>query len=209
MTKPPLPIKPPALNALRAFETAARHGSFAAAAEELGVTAGAVSQHVKALEDWAGIALFDRQAQGVTLTEAGHQVLPAFTKAFNQMAVALNGLRDLAPKTEVRIAAPTALAQGWLSDRLARIAQALPQVAVTVTEMDHPPNLSRSLFDLSLFPRTPQDQPEEMVFAYTPAQLAQMLGGPVDPAHALVLEVPPRKAPTPDLVEVITQLVSE
>ncbi len=64
-----MPVAPPrpkglALNALRAFEAAARLGGFAAAAEELGVTAGAVTAHVKALEEALGAPLFERHAKG-------------------------------------------------------------------------------------------------------------------------------------------------
>ena len=61
----------PPLNALRAFEAAARHLSFLKAAEELHVTAGAVSQQIKTLEDHLSLKLFRRQARGVLLTDAG------------------------------------------------------------------------------------------------------------------------------------------
>lgn len=79
-----LPRRPkgPPLNALRAFEAAARLDSFVAAAEELGVTAGAVSQHVKAVEAWSGTSLFERSAQGVSLSAAGRLLTEDFTRAF-------------------------------------------------------------------------------------------------------------------------------
>ena len=64
MSVAPTRPKGPPLNAMRAFEAAARHNSFVAAAEELSVTPGAISQHVKALEGWAGVDLFRRNAQG-------------------------------------------------------------------------------------------------------------------------------------------------
>ena len=67
----------PPLTALRAFEAAARHGSFVRAAAELSVTPGAISQHVKGLEQLLGLTLFQRQARGVRLTEAGRAYLPA------------------------------------------------------------------------------------------------------------------------------------
>ena len=79
---PPRPKGPP-LNALRAFEAAARLGGFALAAEELSVTPGAVSQHIRALEDWAGVALFERRAQGVRLTPEGAALAPRFARAFD------------------------------------------------------------------------------------------------------------------------------
>lgn len=67
--------KGPHLNALRAFEATARLGSFSMAAEELSVTAGAVTQHVKALEAWAGTKLFARKAHGVELTPLAEELL--------------------------------------------------------------------------------------------------------------------------------------
>ena len=66
-----MPAKLPPLASLRAFEAAARHLSFAKAAEDLLVTPGAVSQQVKQLEDWLGVALFRRLPKGVLLTDAG------------------------------------------------------------------------------------------------------------------------------------------
>ena len=72
----------PPLNGLRAFEAAARHLSFTRAADELGVTPGAVSQQVKALERALGVALFRRLPRSLVLTEAGEGYLPAITAAF-------------------------------------------------------------------------------------------------------------------------------
>lgn len=88
----------PSLNGLKAFEAAARHLSFKAAAGELGVTAGAVSQQVKRLEASLGIALFRRLPQGLLLTREGAAYLPRISKAFDELteateavAPALNG----------------------------------------------------------------------------------------------------------------------
>ena len=63
----------PPLNALRAFEVAARHGGFTGAADELCVTRGAVSRHVKLLEETLGVALFRRLPRGIQLTEPGRR----------------------------------------------------------------------------------------------------------------------------------------
>ena len=73
---PPRPRLPPH-TAVRAFEAAARLGSFARAAQELFVTPAAVAHQVKALEDWAGGALFERHSQGIRLTPHGRRALPA------------------------------------------------------------------------------------------------------------------------------------
>ena len=72
----------PPLNALRAFETAARHMNFTRAAEELSVTPGAVSQQIQNLEDYVGAALFKRTAKGLLLTDAAQTALPALREAF-------------------------------------------------------------------------------------------------------------------------------
>ncbi|MEJ6395547.1 LysR family transcriptional regulator [Gymnodinialimonas sp. 2305UL16-5] len=88
----------PSLNGLKAFEAAARHLSFKAAAAELGVTAGAVSQQVKRLEISLGISLFRRLPQGLLLTREGAAYLPDVSRAFDVLtdateavAPALNG----------------------------------------------------------------------------------------------------------------------
>ncbi|MEO0818917.1 MAG: LysR family transcriptional regulator [Pseudomonadota bacterium] len=88
----------PSLNGLKAFEAAARHLSFKAAAGELGVTAGAVSQQVKRLEASLGISLFRRLPQGLLLTKEGRAYLPQISRAFDlltdateEIAPALNG----------------------------------------------------------------------------------------------------------------------
>lgn len=74
-----MPLPPP--NALRAFEAAARHESFARAAAELHVTQGAVSRHVKILEEHLGVALFRRRSQGVELTAPGRLPRPPPSEA--------------------------------------------------------------------------------------------------------------------------------
>lgn len=78
----------PPLSGLRAFEAAARHMSFKLAADELGVTAGAVSQHVKGLEEKLGLALFKRNARSIELTAAGKNYLPPISTAFEIIAEA-------------------------------------------------------------------------------------------------------------------------
>ncbi|MET1414486.1 LysR family transcriptional regulator [Roseibium sp. HPY-6] len=75
----------PSLNTLRAFEAAARHLSFKTAADELGVTAGAVSQQVKKLENSLGVLLFRRLPNGLLLTREGETYLPAITQVFEDL----------------------------------------------------------------------------------------------------------------------------
>ena len=77
----------PQLNALRSFEAAARHQSFTRAADELCVTQGAVSHQVKALEAELGLKLFNRERQGLAITDAGHDYLAVVRDAFDRIAL--------------------------------------------------------------------------------------------------------------------------
>lgn len=83
----------PPLNALRSFEAAARHRSFTRAALELGVTAGAVGQQVRALELLLGVRLFDRVHTQLVLTESGRAYVPALRDAFERLSTATSALR--------------------------------------------------------------------------------------------------------------------
>ena len=161
---PPRPKGPP-LNALRAFEAAARLGSFAAAAEELSVSPGAISQHIKAVEAWSGVPLFRRRAQGVDLTEAGRQVVPLLVGAFDGIGQATRMIRDMRPRKTLTVAALPSVAQLWLYPRMTAIRAALPGVKLSITALETPPNLRRDLFDLSLFPRDPRDCPDGLTLA--------------------------------------------
>ena len=151
MSVAPKRPKGPPLTAMRAFEAAARHVSFVAAAEELNVTPGAISQHIKTLESWSGAPLFRRNAQGVELTAAGASLVARFTAAFDGLADAARDLRNLKPNGDFHIAALPSVAQLWLPKRLSRVRARFPEVNFSVTAMETPPSLARELFDLALF----------------------------------------------------------
>ena len=160
MSVAPKRPKGPPLNAMRAIEAAARHVSFVAAADELNVTPGAISQHIKTLEDWAGTALFRRNAQGVELTASGASLVARFTLAFDALADATRALRNMAPEVDFHIAALPSVAQLWLPSRLSKIRAQFPQITFSVTAMEDPPNLSRDLFDLAIFFDNPNGSPD-------------------------------------------------
>ncbi|MDT8287906.1 MAG: LysR family transcriptional regulator, partial [Elusimicrobiales bacterium] len=80
----------PPLNALRAFEAAARHLSFTQAAAELNVTQAAVSHQIRGLEDWLGFPLFRRLSRALVLTEAGQLLFPEVREAMDILATAVN-----------------------------------------------------------------------------------------------------------------------
>ncbi len=182
---PPRPKGPP-LNALRAFEAAARLGGFAAAADELCVTAGAVAQHIKALEAWAGAALFERRSQGVELTVLGAGLCSEFTAAFDHMGEAVLSLRARATPQHIRIAALPSVAQLWLSPRLPAIRMAASDVTVSVTAMETRPNLKREPFDMSIFYDGEKSSPDsimiaaDVIFPVCAPQLAGRLKTPAD-----------------------------
>jgi LysR family glycine cleavage system transcriptional activator len=151
-----MPVKPqrprlPSLNALRAFEAAARCQSFAKAAEELGVTAGAVTQQIRQLEAWLGFPVFRRLAQGVVPTDAAREVLPRLTRGFDTLGQAVQTLRDSHRDRALSIAALPCIAQLWVSPRLAALQRAFPGLQISVSAMEQPPDPRREPHDLAIF----------------------------------------------------------
>lgn len=123
----------PPLNALRAFEAAARHLSLRKAAAELHVTPAAISHQIKALELALGVSVFKRLPQRVELTPAGEALLPRLTGAFEEMAQAVAGVRGLLHSGRVTIAAPPALASKWLAPRLNRFTALYPDIDLHIS----------------------------------------------------------------------------
>lgn len=189
---PPRP-KGPHLNALRAFEAAARLGSFSAAADELSVTPGAVTQHIKSLEQWTESQLFDRNARGVELTPLAEELLPMFSLAFDQLGLAVHALRTKGAPSKVRIATLPAIAQLWLAPRLGRLRQSAPEVSVSVVAMETPPNLGREPFDVSLFFSSPPLEADEIelfqdrIFPVCAPGVADRISSPEDLAKETLL----------------------
>lgn len=120
----------PPLNALRAFEAAARHLNFSRAADELSVTPGAVSQQIQNLEDYVGAALFRRTPKGLLLTDAAQTALPALREAFDRLAEAASLLTAAVDGRRLTITAAPSFAAKWLVPRLGRFEAAHPQVDV-------------------------------------------------------------------------------
>jgi LysR family glycine cleavage system transcriptional activator len=147
---PPRPRLPP-LNALRAFEAAARHESFAKAAHELGVTPAAIAQQVKSLEYWVRRPLFTRMSQGLRLTPVARQTLPGFIDAFDRLGGAVQELRRAALPEVVRLAALPSVAQLWLQPRLRALRKRFPRLELSVTALEQPPSFAREPYDLAIF----------------------------------------------------------
>ncbi|MFM0220834.1 transcriptional regulator GcvA [Paraburkholderia dipogonis] len=123
----------PPLNALRAFEAAGRLGSFKEAAAELHVTHGAVSQHVRALEEWLGASLFERHNRRIALTPAAKAYLGEIGPLFEQLsqATARYGFPETVSRT-LSVNAPATFTLRWLVPRLATFRAAHPAVDVKV-----------------------------------------------------------------------------
>lgn len=120
--------KLPPLNALKAFEAAARHGSFSAAAEALGVTHGAISRQLQTLEDWVGTRLFDRLGRRVQLNDRGRDYLVAVQLALDGIAAATQRLVETSGNVRLVIDALPTFTMRWLLPRLSRFQQRHPGV---------------------------------------------------------------------------------
>ena len=118
----------PPLNALRAFEASARLGSFVAAAAELRVSAAAVSQHVRRLESYLDVQLFQRLARGLVLTEHGRDYLPELSKGVDLLGESTARLRAKRADGVLTISLLAAFANGWLLPRLQRFRERAPRV---------------------------------------------------------------------------------
>ncbi len=118
----------PPLTALRAFDAAARHMSFAKAAQELNVTPAALSFQIKSLESHLGLALFRRLNRAVELTEAGHALAPGARDGFEALAGAWRKARATGQAQVVTVTAGPAFTSKWLAPRMFRFAQAQPEI---------------------------------------------------------------------------------
>jgi len=124
---------PPPLNALRAFEAAARHLSLTKAALELNVTPGALSHQIRGLEDLLGLKLFDRGVRSLALTTAGKALQPGLQTGFLHIRDALASLNRLSDARALVISTPPGFTSKWLAPRLYRFSTAHPETDVRVS----------------------------------------------------------------------------
>jgi LysR family transcriptional regulator, glycine cleavage system transcriptional activator len=123
----------PPLVLLRAFEAAARHQSFTAAAKELNLTQAAVSHQVRSLEKYLGVVLFERLARTLRLTEIGSAYLPPLRRSFDDMAAATAGLFGPVGRRTLVVRAPVSFVCLWLAQRVTRFTDAYPSIALRIT----------------------------------------------------------------------------
>jgi LysR family transcriptional regulator, glycine cleavage system transcriptional activator len=142
----------PPLNAIRAFEAAARLGSFKEAAAELSVTQGAVSQQVRLLEAWLGTpSLFRRSVRRVVLTPAGAVLLAEFGPALDRIAAAVQQHRERrgdAPVAVLRVNALATFSLRWLLPRMSRFRAEHPDIEVRLTTSNDPVDALPEPFDV-------------------------------------------------------------
>jgi len=121
---------------LRAFEAAARHLSFKAAADELRVTPTAISHQIRRLEEICGRALFRRRPRPLALTAAGEQLFPIMRNGFDAFAAAIASISPRAAQRPLRVTSPNAFASRWLIPRLPHWRKTHPQVSLEVIGTD-------------------------------------------------------------------------
>ncbi|MEM6499704.1 MAG: transcriptional regulator GcvA [Pseudomonadota bacterium] len=126
----------PPLRALRAFESAARHLSFAQAAVELGVTPGAVSHQIKTLEDWLGAPLFHRLTRALRLTEAGEAALPFLTEGFDRLADGTARMKARTDENLLTVSVSPGFGSLWLVPRLDRFRRQHPEIELRIDGTD-------------------------------------------------------------------------
>jgi len=140
----------PPLNALRAFEAAARHLSFAKAAEELSVTPAAVSQQIRSLEASLGVKLFRRLPRSVVITEAGQAGLVALREGFERIAEAAELFRAQASDNTLVVSVVPPFAAKWLVPRLDRFQCRHPDIEVRVDASSRLVDFAREEVDVAI-----------------------------------------------------------
>ncbi len=145
-----MPRRLPPLNALKAFEAAARHESFTRAAEELCVTQGAVSHQVKALEAELGLKLFNRERQRLVITQAGRAYLVVVRDAFDRIADGTERVLQRQSGGALTVSTSPNFAAKWLVHRLARFGDAHPEIDLRVSASAHHIDFAREDIDLAV-----------------------------------------------------------
>jgi LysR family transcriptional regulator, glycine cleavage system transcriptional activator len=144
----------PPLNAIKAFEVAARRGSFVEAAKDLNVTHWAVGKQIRLLEDWLGVPLFERRARGVRLTDQGADLLTDVSAALARLTLATSKLRR--PETAgrvsgvVRASVMSSFALRWLLPRLSRFQVLFPNVELRISTTSRKLRLIGTAFDIGV-----------------------------------------------------------
>lgn len=141
----------PPLNALKAFEAAARLSSFSRAADELNVTHAAISRHVRALEAEFRTPLFERTGRGVELTEVGRSLALELTKGFDLLAGAVSQFaRPSRRRKRLMVTSDPAFAALWLVPRLGGFTAQNPNIDIVLDATPRLVNFSKEDVDLGI-----------------------------------------------------------
>jgi LysR family glycine cleavage system transcriptional activator len=140
----------PPLNALKAFEAAARHENFTRAAEELCVTQGAVSHQVKSLEHDLGVKLFIRGRQRLVITEAGKSYLVFIRDALDKIAIGTVRLLQQQDAGILMVSTSPSFASKWLAHRLGRFAEMHPGIDLRISATLHHVDFAREDIDIAI-----------------------------------------------------------
>ncbi|QBR01807.1 transcriptional regulator GcvA [Paraburkholderia pallida] len=140
----------PPLQTLRAFEATGRLLSMTLAAEELHVTHGAVSRHIKTLENHLGVALFQRLTRRIVLTEAGAEFLLAVTRVLGELTKEAERLRAHDSVTRLKINSSVSFANKWLAPRLHRLKARHPELDVHLEVTDKYVDLNEGEADVAI-----------------------------------------------------------
>ena len=140
----------PPLNSLRAFEAAARHMSFARAADELNVTAAALSHQIKTLEEFLGTKLFVRKTRAIELTAAGAAIYPGLHAAFGHIRQALAVLETLNTDSVLVVSSPPGFTAKWLAPRIYRFLTAHPEIDARIASNQARANFTTDGVDVAI-----------------------------------------------------------
>lgn len=142
----------PSLNALKAFEAAARHASFTLAAAELNVTHAAISRHVRELEGWLGTKLFLRTGRGVELTERGKDYVADVTRGFDVLAAATERIsgRRRRRRQQLVVSVEPSFAALWLVPRLGRFTAANAEIELVLDSTNRHADFARNEADVGI-----------------------------------------------------------
>ncbi|MFD2265166.1 transcriptional regulator GcvA [Lacibacterium aquatile] len=145
-----MPRRMPSLNALKAFEAAARHESFTTAAGELNVTQGAISHQVKALEEDLGLRLFIRRRHRLELTEAARSYLPVVREAFDRIARGAEDLMRRQSSGVLTVSTSSSFASRWLVPRLGDFSKLHPGIDLRLGSSAHLVDFAREDIDMAV-----------------------------------------------------------
>jgi LysR family glycine cleavage system transcriptional activator len=151
----------PPLNALRAFEAAARHLSLTKAAHELNVTPGAISHQIRGLETLLGVELFERRARSIALTPAGELLHPGVQTGLLYIREAVANIQSAGQERILVVSTPPGLTSKWLAPRLYRFASSYPEIDARISSSLNNANFTADGVDVAVrnLPIEPRSDP--------------------------------------------------